>query len=205
MAEQGINVLGAQAGEGEGETLACALAEHARFRIVDWNRAVYAIGEKKYISICTVVDGGGNSAVVYRTGYNCGLDLSKDPPRPAHQLAVRSVDVKNPEGLGGPTFVLQPDADETALDFTQPVEVDQNLWREWSPQDGVFSSLFWHNPHSYSGGTAEIAEAAGGKGCLYDLHKLNEVEFELRLVFAGDQNAPEVDQMLTKGGWWKPV
>lgn len=137
------------------------------FTITGWERQVFVIPSTghRYVQICTAVDGGGNLAAVYRTAYACGLDTGKTPPRPAHQLAMRSVDAKNPEGIGLPTFVPHDGGGPgEALPYTQPAAEDRRQFA--AAADGaVFASLFWHNPQSMhgDGGPAPVAAAAGVK------------------------------------------
>ncbi|CAE8587601.1 unnamed protein product [Polarella glacialis] len=155
----------------------------ACFTIIGWERRAFSIGEHYYIQICTASDAGGNLAVVYRTAYECGLDESKTPPRPAHQVALRSKEPTWPW-----TSCLCAGGDYGRVNHT-------------------FCSLFWHNPQSYCPGREEdarpsIAEESGGKGCLYDLVKTGAGQFELTLVHLGNQDTPEVQDLLTKQNWW---
>jgi hypothetical protein len=177
---------------------------------------MYRIGDKKYISVCTVTaqDGGGlaTSATIYRTAYRCGRDDSKTPPRPPHQLAMRSVDRKNPEGLGPPAFTEIEQAAESEAEAaqaaladtrgtTQPVADDIRVWDDTATDGAVFTTLFWHNPQSYTGEVAvPVAEAAGGKGCFYDVIKRGPDTFELGLHHDGNQNSASVSPV--KAGWW---
>ncbi|CAE8582870.1 unnamed protein product [Polarella glacialis] len=177
----------------------------ACFTIIGWERRAFSIGEHYYIQICTASDAGGNLAVVYRTAYECGLDESKTPPRPAHQVALRSKDERNPHGLGLPVFAPVETMAESTFSWTQPAAKDKEQW-ESAQVNHTFCSLFWHNPQSYCPGREDprpsIAEESGGKGCLYDLVKTGAGQFELTLVHLGNQDTPEVQDLLTKQNWW---
>ena len=183
------------------------------FSITGWERAVYECGGNLYVSICSATDSGGNDCVIYRTAYHCAINSTKSPPRPPHQVAMRSRDAKNPDCLGAPAFrrlgspAFRRLADgpvERALPCSQSASADAAAWA--SAEEGmVFCSLFWHNPQSYGAGDVAIAAAGGGKGCLYDLVKTSAQSFDLKLVFYGDQNAGSVPARLTKSGWWVPT